>query len=761
MGTVSTNTERAAAPVVALGELLKDHQAFVVSMPWGPTDYALAGSGWNFVADNYLGFDEAAIGPLSIFKAIQNGVGSLAIARVVGAGAERASASLLDHRGRRSVMLFGRWVGDISKVTLKNIRAQALSIVSTANAAGTVTSSKRALAVDSPGKFQIGDVCYVTDGTNVALITIYGIDGATGDLLFTAPVMLVGSTVAVGATVTTVSEHLLQTRLASALAPGSTSALLDSSTGAYVGQEIVVQHATDNSIAPIELVITGVNGKTISFVAPGGSDTFPVGGRVSSIETRIEVQAPGRKSEEFVYSLAETFTARYLNNVLGQSVSFSIGSTITTLKTGQSIADNAVKVNVTSFSGLTAGEFYRIAEGSNYLLIHLKSKSLTDTINFDDVGDITLFTDAATVALATPTFVQGRNNDSKFVLGAELNYSGGQNNATTEKRYRLPRPIEGVAMTGGLAGSAPTGLTECLGSSVEATMSGAYLFDKLPERGRIDGLWCPGLDHDDVDSRAALEDAYQDFASTRKMTFGGSTPSTVTTGERTKTYITDDLGLDTSYEALYPGWVGIDHPEQPGVVVEIPPDGFAAGVWSRRARRGIHVPPGNERLIGVKYLVMEVDDGLAKTIEELGSNLIRRLGVRGFVLTTTRTLYRNEADGTKRSHLNVRRWLNWYERTLEEGLQPLLEEVGNEQFFDAAELPQKDLLDGEFRKGVFGPKTEADAYSVNFDDLTNTTQKMAVGKFRGVNHVSPAPAVRDIEIETVIHEGSVRVREAA
>lgn len=633
-------------------------------------------------------------------------------------------------------------------------------------AAGAITAATRRFGVNDVTQFQVGDSCEVTKAGNTAVLTIQAIDAGNSEIVCTEPLLLGGATyVGVGAAIATSSTHLVQTTLADAVGPGSVSATLRSASGARKGQVLVIQHPSDLSVKPLEVKLTQApNGTSVSFEAVGGSDTFPAGSKVSSVEFYLKAQEPGMPAEEYEdLSLSNTCDGLYVGDKLGKGVSLEIGATAlpgVTLATA-ALESGATQSTLSSTTGVEKGNFYAFKTAQDdVVLFHAKSvDSVAKTVAYDNVGVL-----PASIATSTPlypvtlTVNDDPHNTSDFLILQEVNVAGVGNSLTpsTEERYRIPRPVSGVLLTGGMAGAMPTG-AQVIGSKIGGVRTGLYALEVLPEFKQIAAVIAPGFDQDDPEDRAALETAAEAWCDARFLQFLGGATSNIVRPMDIKPYREETLGADTWHGSLAAPWAEIQHPDNPDVRVELPPDGWVLGAYAKMQRAGAHVPPGMVELPLIRRLTVEMDDDEAEVIAKSGVNLIRKLS-GAYYLTTSRTLYRNAKDGTKRDHANVACWLDYCCRSLEIGLQGLLEKLGNEHFFDAMRAPIVKFLRAEKDKGVFSQQAEEDCFYVEVNDILNPDEQKAYGKYKGRVGVSPAGAVREIELEILVYQGSVRVQ---
>jgi phage tail sheath protein FI len=184
----------------------------------------------------------------------------------------------------------------------------------------------------------------------------------------------------------------------------------------------------------------------------------------------------------------------------------------------------------------------------------------------------------------------------------------------------------------------------------------------------------------------------------------------------------ENLGLSPStYAALYYPWISVSNPDynaesNPTVptTVNIPPSGFAAGVWSKiDARRGVwKAPAGTETgLLGVADLVFIAEDAEQDELNPQGVDCIRRFPGYGQVVWGSRTLATNTDPEWR--YIPVRRTAMFIEGSIYNGIQWAVFEPNDDQLWSALRASIGSFMDGLFRQGAFQGTTASDAYFVN------------------------------------------------
>lgn len=184
------------------------------------------------------------------------------------------------------------------------------------------------------------------------------------------------------------------------------------------------------------------------------------------------------------------------------------------------------------------------------------------------------------------------------------------------------------------------------------------------------------------------------------------------------------LSLPTStYAVLYYPWVKVSNPHysaepQPGAplsprFVQVPPSGFAAGMWSRTdSRRGVwKAPAGVETallgLAGFAHDVQEIQQG---ALNPLGVNCLRSLPGFGGVIWGARTLATRASPEWR--YVPVRRTAIFIQQSLYNGIQWAVFEPNDEGLWSSLRLNIEAFMNGLFRAGAFQGGKASDAYFV-------------------------------------------------
>ncbi len=184
-------------------------------------------------------------------------------------------------------------------------------------------------------------------------------------------------------------------------------------------------------------------------------------------------------------------------------------------------------------------------------------------------------------------------------------------------------------------------------------------------------------------------------------------------------------GFDTKYGALYFPWLRVPDPLQiEGLLRSVPPSGHVAGVYARGDLRvGVHKPPANEELEGVKDVQVAVEDNAHGALNDGGVNVIRAYAGRGVRVAGARTLSRPPWH-----YVNVRRLLIMIEEAIDEQTQWTVFEPNNPDLWRETDRVARSFLNNIWQRGMLDGATAEEAYSVRCDETTNPPEETSVGR---------------------------------
>jgi phage tail sheath protein FI len=188
--------------------------------------------------------------------------------------------------------------------------------------------------------------------------------------------------------------------------------------------------------------------------------------------------------------------------------------------------------------------------------------------------------------------------------------------------------------------------------------------------------------------------------------------------------------FDSSRAALYYPWVKT-------VDGLLPPSGFIAGIC---ARTNANKAPAGEPVIGPMSLESTVTKAQQDILNPEGINVLRTLPGRGVLVWGARTLSSNP----EWKYVNIRRYFNYLERSIEQGTQWAVFEPNGEPLWSQVRDTISNFLNSEWSNGALLGDRPEKAYFVKCDRTTMTQNDLDNGRLIcliGVAAVKPAEFV--------------------
>jgi hypothetical protein len=198
--------------------------------------------------------------------------------------------------------------------------------------------------------------------------------------------------------------------------------------------------------------------------------------------------------------------------------------------------------------------------------------------------------------------------------------------------------------------------------------------------------------------------------------------------------------LDSKYAALYYPWVTILDPVTQ-TEINLPPGGFVAGIYADNdILYGVHKAPANmvvKLAIGFEFTL---NKGQQEVLNPEGINCFRFFENRGYRLWGARTI----SSDTEWMYVNLRRYFNYLEHSVDLGTQWVVFENNDPQTWSLVEQTVAGFLRSEWQAGhLVGAKPEQ-AYFVRCDNTTMTQADIENGRLIvliGASPVFPAEFV--------------------
>ena len=186
--------------------------------------------------------------------------------------------------------------------------------------------------------------------------------------------------------------------------------------------------------------------------------------------------------------------------------------------------------------------------------------------------------------------------------------------------------------------------------------------------------------------------------------------------------------------AIYHPWVG--GPKNANTAR--PPSGVAAGIYARIDQaHGVWKAPAGQAAaaMGVTSLVQTVTPADAEMLRSAGINAIRKIAGAGIVLWGAGTFA--AASDSEWKYVNIRRFLLFLERSIEEGLSWAVFEPNGETLWAEIRLEISAFLHTAWRGGALQGVTPKDAYFVRCDATTMTQDDIENGRIIASVGVAP------------------------
>jgi uncharacterized protein len=205
--------------------------------------------------------------------------------------------------------------------------------------------------------------------------------------------------------------------------------------------------------------------------------------------------------------------------------------------------------------------------------------------------------------------------------------------------------------------------------------------------------------------------------------------------------------VDSRYAALYYPWVVVANPlARPGAdnvarEIALPPSGFVCGIYARNdVERGVHKAPANEIVRGAIRFETEINFAQQGVLNPNGVNCLRFFPGRGYRVWGGRTI----SSDPEWKYVNVRRYFNYLERSIDRGTQWAVFESNGERLWANIRETVSSFLYNEWFNGALLGATPKEAFFVRCDRSTMTQNDLDNGRLVcliGVAVLKPAEFV--------------------
>lgn len=192
---------------------------------------------------------------------------------------------------------------------------------------------------------------------------------------------------------------------------------------------------------------------------------------------------------------------------------------------------------------------------------------------------------------------------------------------------------------------------------------------------------------------------------------------------------------DSSYAGLYYPWVVVSDPNASGgATVELPPEGFMAGIYGRSdIQRGVHKAPANEVVRGALRFSRHIDKGTQDVLNPLGINCLRFFEGRGYRVWGARTM----SSDPEWKYINVRRLFIYLEHSIDNNTQWAVFEPNNHTLWLKIRLTIASFLTDVWRTGALLGTSADEAFFVRCDRSTMTQGDLDNGRLICLIGVAP------------------------
>jgi uncharacterized protein len=191
--------------------------------------------------------------------------------------------------------------------------------------------------------------------------------------------------------------------------------------------------------------------------------------------------------------------------------------------------------------------------------------------------------------------------------------------------------------------------------------------------------------------------------------------------------------LRSSYAAYYYPWVLLSDCAEHAAVA-VPPSGYVAGIYARTdLEHGVWHAPAGKVVLGITGLDQSITDEQGEALSAVGVNTLRYFSGRGNLVWGARTT----SEDPEWKYVNIRRYLIYLERSIDEGTQWVVFENNGPALWGAVARSVADFLFNEWTNGGLQGSTPEDAFFVRCDQTTMTQDDVDNGRLVILVGVAP------------------------
>ncbi len=205
--------------------------------------------------------------------------------------------------------------------------------------------------------------------------------------------------------------------------------------------------------------------------------------------------------------------------------------------------------------------------------------------------------------------------------------------------------------------------------------------------------------------------------------------------------------MDSKYAGLYYPWVVVANPlakmgdDSIPREIKLPPSGFVCGIYARNdIERGVIKAPANEVVRSALRFSEDVNFARQEVLNPLGINCLRFFPGRGYRVWGARTV----SSDPEWKYVNIRRYFNYLERSIDMGTQWAVFEPNGERLWANIRETIDSFLYNEWKSGALLGTDPKQAYFVRCDRSTMTQNDLDNGRLIcliGVAAIKPAEFV--------------------
>jgi len=191
--------------------------------------------------------------------------------------------------------------------------------------------------------------------------------------------------------------------------------------------------------------------------------------------------------------------------------------------------------------------------------------------------------------------------------------------------------------------------------------------------------------------------------------------------------------LSTSFAALYYPWIEVDGPDGRSTQ-KIGPSAHVAGIYARvDEKHGVHKAPANQIIDGITRLSQDMSGRDQELLNPEGVNALRFFPGRGNLVWSARTL----SPDPEWKYVNIRRYLIYLERSIDEGTQWAVFEPNDEPLWAKVRQNIANFLTRVWRDGALQGIKPEEAFFVKCDRSTMTQDDIDRGRLVCLIGVAP------------------------